>query len=87
MKTLIRTETKVSLYLFADSETVDVQADRVVVGDPETLIIGDCDSSNATLIENVTEPTEWTGWKYLYDGEWQTNPDYVAPPALEEEGE
>ena len=87
MKTLIRTETKVSLYLFADSETVDVQADRVVVGDPETLIIGDCDSSNATLVEDVTEPTEWAGWKYLYDGEWQTNPNYVAPPAEEEEGE
>ena len=83
MKTLIRTETKVSLYLFANSETVDVQADKVVVGNPETLIICDCDSSNSTLIEDVTEPTEWAGWKYLYDGEWKSNPDYVAPEAPE----
>ena len=85
MKTLIRTESKVSLYLFADSEAVDVQADKIVIGNPERMIIGDCNSSDTTLIEGVTEPTEWVGWKYLYDDGWQTNPDYVAPPAEEEE--
>ena len=79
MKTLINTESKVSLYLFADSETVDVQSSKTVVGDPETLIIADCNSSNSTLVEGVTEPTEYVGWKYLYDGGWQSNPDYVAP--------
>ena len=79
MKTLINTESKVSLYLFADSETVDIQSNKTVVGDPETMIIADCNSSNSTLVEGVTEPTEWSGWKYLYDGEWQSNPDYSAP--------
>ena len=79
MKTLIRTSTKVSLYLFSDSETVDVQSDKVIIGNPATMIIADCDSSNVTLVESVTEPTEWVGHKYLYDGGWQSNPDYVAP--------
>ena len=85
MKTLIRTGTKVSLYLFADSETVDIQSSKTVIGNPEKLIISDCDTSNVTLVEGVTEPTEWIGHKYLYDGGWQSNPDYVAPPAEEEE--
>jgi len=79
MKTLINTESKISLYLFDDSETVDVQSSKVVVGNPETLIICDCNSSNSTLVEGVTEPTEYVGRKYLYDGEWQSNPDYIAP--------
>tara|TARA_R100000482_G_C5034707_1_gene105649 strand:+ start:115 stop:357 length:243 start_codon:yes stop_codon:yes gene_type:complete len=79
MKTLINTESKISLYLFADSETVDVQSSKVVVGNPETLIICDCNSSNSTLVEGVTEPTEYVGRKYLYDGGWQSNPDYIAP--------
>ena len=81
MKTIVRNGTNVSLYLFADSEVVTIGADKTVVGDPETLIIQDCDSSNATLITGVTDPAEWTGWKYLYtaDGGWVLNPDWTPP--------
>tara|TARA_B100000900_G_scaffold352689_1_gene320476 strand:+ start:341 stop:586 length:246 start_codon:yes stop_codon:yes gene_type:complete len=79
MKTLIKTDTKVSLYIFEDSETVDVQNNKVIIGDPEKLIIADCNSANVTLVEGVTNPSEWIGHKYLYDGEWKSNPDYVAP--------
>lgn len=84
MKTLIRTDTKTSLYLFEDSETVDIQADKVVIGNPETLIIDDCNSSNVLLIEGIPEPSDWVGHKYFYNNGWETNTNYV-PPTDEEE--
>lgn len=81
MKTIVRNETNVSLYLFDDSKSVDVQEDRIVVGNPPELIISDCNSSNATLFEGVASPDEWTGWKYLYTaaGGWELNPAWQPP--------
>lgn len=79
MKTLININTKTSLYLFEDSETVDIQSDKVVIGNPATLIIDDLDSSNATLIEGIPEPSDWVGHKYFYNSGWETNTNYVSP--------
>ena len=81
MKTLVRNGTNVSLYLFPDTEVVNVQADKTVVGNPERLIISDCNSSNVTLFEGVTNPDHWTGWKYLYTaaGGWELNPNWTPP--------
>ena len=79
MKTLININTKTSLYLFEDSETVDIQSDKVVIGNPESLIIDDLDSSNATLIEGIPEPSDWVGHKYFYNSGWETNTNYVSP--------
>ena len=81
MKTLVRKESNIALYLFSDSETVVVAGDKTVIGDPATLIIADCTTENVTLFEGVDEPSEWMGHKYLYtaDGGWASNPDYVAP--------
>ena len=78
MKTLIKNDTKTSLYLFEDSEAVDIQEDKVVIGNPARLIIDDLDSSNASLIEGVTEPTEWVGYKYFYDDGWVSNSNYAT---------
>jgi hypothetical protein len=79
MKTITRNN-NISLYLFADDKALDVQSDKIVVGDPEELIIGDCNSSNVTVHENVTEPDDWFGWKYFYDGTtWTLNSDWVDP--------
>tara|TARA_R100000482_G_scaffold27797_1_gene8652 strand:+ start:2858 stop:3139 length:282 start_codon:yes stop_codon:yes gene_type:complete len=78
MKTLVRNGSNVSLYIFSDEESVTVTDTNVVVGDPERLIIGDCNSSNVTLFTGVTNPEAWQGWKYLYtdaDG-WTANPTY-----------
>lgn len=78
MKILIDTLTKESKHYWADN--VDV-----VVGESCTtspfLIIGDMNSTNATLIENVTLPDDWVGGgKYLYDaGAWTLNPNWVDP--------
>ena len=84
MKTIVRNGSNVSLYLFEDSEVVNIQADKTVVGNPERLIISDCNTSNATLFESVTNPEEWTGWKYLYTDEngWELNPDWTPPEEL-----
>ena len=83
MKTIVRNKTNVSLYLFADDKVVDVQETQTVIGNPPELIIADCNTSNATLFEGVTDPGDWAGWKYLYtaDGGWVLNPDWTPPKA------
>lgn len=83
MKTIIRNDNNVSLYLFDDSTYVDIQANKTIVGNPPEFIIADCDDSNATLFENVSNPEDWQPWKYLYteaDG-WVLNPDWIPPEA------
>lgn len=81
MKTIVRQGSNISLYLLADSEDVSIQSDKTEIGNPVRLIVSDCNSSNATLIENVTEPSDWIGNKYVYttaDG-WELNSDFIAP--------
>ena len=87
MKTIIRNGTNVSLYLFDDATDVVVTDTEITVGNPAEFIIGDCNTSNATLYTDVTDPGDWVGWKYLFDGTvWTLNPDYVPPePPLVEE--
>lgn len=56
----------VVIYLFADDTVIDVQSDKTVIGDPETLIISDCNSSNVTVVTGVTDPGDYWGWKYKH---------------------
>jgi len=87
MKTIVETSTKLSKYLLADDVTITATADNITVGDPAQFIIGDMNSGNATITENVTNaPSDWTGNKYKLDGTtWSANPDWVDPEA--EDGE
>ena len=87
MKTIVETATKLSKYLLADDVTITATADNITVGDPAQFIIGDLNSGNATITENVTNaPSDWTGNKYKLDGTtWSANPDWVDPEA--EDGE
>ena len=66
MKTIVDTATNTSKYLVADDYGINVTADNIEMGDPSALdfIIGDLNSSNATVIEGVTEPDDWYGCKY-----------------------
>ena len=87
MKTIIKTDTNLSLYIFDDDVVVNIQDNQTSVGNPVTLYIGDCNSTNVTLIENVTPPDDWTGHKYFYttaDG-WQSNPNWIDPATIEDE--
>lgn len=81
MKTVVRKETNVSLYLLPDSTTVLLDDTQMQVGaNPIEFFVADCDISNAVLHENVTDPGDWKGWKYLYDGTtWTLNPNWVDP--------
>ena len=85
MKTIVENATNLSKYLFADDKPVDMQAGQINVGDPANLdfIIGDLNSGNSTLHENVTDaPADWVGNKYTYDGTtWTQDPNWVDPDA------
>ena len=86
MKTIVETATGLSKYLLADDVTIVSNADNIVVGDPAQFIIGDLNSGNVTITENVTNsPADWSGNKYTFDGTtWTLNPDWVDPTTLED---
>jgi len=84
MKTILD-EHNCSKYLFADEKTVTVKAEYIEVGSPIEFIIADLNSSNATVIEGVTEPDDWYGCKYNYvNGVWELCPDWIDPRIQEE---
>lgn len=84
MKTVVRKDTNVSLYLLPDSTTVILNNSQMQVGsNPVEFYVVDCDVSNAVIHENVTDPGDWQGWKYLYDnGTWTLNSEWVDPAGL-----
>lgn len=77
MKTLVHNETKESRFIFNDGDGVMLAENMIHC---PNFGIADMNSSNATLVENVTPPEDWTGGKYLYDaGAWTLNPNWVDP--------
>jgi len=77
MKTIIENATDISKYIFEDD--VEIALDETSITTPG-FIIADMNSSNATVVEDVTPPEDWTGCKYLYaDTEWELNPDWIEP--------
>jgi hypothetical protein len=82
MKTILSNDGNVSKYLLADDKAVAVSAGNIVVGDPSApdFIIGDMNSSNATVVEGVTTPDDWFGCKYTYaDSTWTVIEGWVDP--------
>lgn len=82
MKTIVRNDNNVSVHLLPNDTVITQDANQTVVGaDPVLFYISDCNTSNTTVYENVTEPSEWSGWKYLYteEGGWVLNQNW--PPA------
>jgi hypothetical protein len=77
MKTIIRNENNWSLYIFEDSVSLSVNSDSITT---PNFIIGDLNSSNVTVVENVTPPSDWTGCKYIYaDSTWTLNSEWTEP--------
>ena len=66
MKSIIENSTKISKFLFEDSVPVLFGVNKIVVYDSK-------DSSNSTLVENITNsPEDWEGDKYTFDGkDWK----------------
>jgi hypothetical protein len=82
MKIIAKKESKIVLYVFEDSQTIDVQDNQTVVGNPVEFYISDCNTSDTDLIESVTPPIDWVAEKYLYaSGSWSLNPDWIDPDA------
>ena len=85
MKIIAKKESKIVLYVFADSQSIDVQENQTVVGDPVEFYIADCNTSDTDLIEGVTPPADWIAEKYLYaNSSWTLNPDWIDPDATVE---
>lgn len=87
MKVISQNATNLALFLLPDEASVEMLAEKIVVGAhgnyPLGFIILCNNSSDSTLYEDVTDsPDDWIGNKYFYDGNWSENTDYkiyVAP--------
>jgi hypothetical protein len=76
MKTI--TKNKLSLYIFEEDRKLNINETLITVGDPAEFIIGDCNSNNSMLHENVIPPEDWKACKYFYDSEvWTLNPKWL----------
>ena len=63
MKTIVDVTLKQSKYIFEDDVPIEMEEDRIVT---PNFIIGDLNSKNSILYENVTAPDDWFGNKYKY---------------------
>jgi hypothetical protein len=82
MKTIVRNEDGISIYLLDADTEIEMLENQIIVGSPIKFIIADYNSESARVHENVTAPDDWRGWKYIFDGKkWSENPDYVPPDA------
>lgn len=83
MKTIVQNSTNLSKYLFEDDMPLNIGSEEIAVGDPANLkfYIGDLNSSNCTLHENITNaPADWIGNKYTFDGTtWTQDSNWVDP--------
>tara|TARA_R110000803_G_scaffold164150_2_gene227888 strand:+ start:385 stop:684 length:300 start_codon:yes stop_codon:yes gene_type:complete len=81
MKTIID-EQNCSKYLFEDDKQLNITADQIEVGSPAKLdfIIGDLNSTNATIHLNTTPPADWQGGRYTFDSTtWVQVAGWVDP--------
>jgi len=79
MKIIIENTSKIAAYIFEDTDTIVISNETIST--PYFNISG-LNSSNATLIEGVTDvPEGWNGGgHYFYkEGAWVLNPDWVDP--------
>ena len=83
-KTITFNESNISAYLYDNDVPIAVESNRLVVDDPAERIIGDMNSSNSTVHENVTAPADWFGGRYLFDGTTWTEVDGWVHPAQNE---
>ena len=77
MQTITFNDSNISAYTFEDADTVTATAENITC---PSFIIGDMNSSNATVHTDVTAPADWQGGKYLFDGtSWTSNENWTDP--------
>jgi len=71
MITITFNDNNQSAYLFDDEHNLTSTEDNISC---EHFIIGDMNSSNATIHTGVIAPEDWEGGRYLFDGkDWTVN--------------
>ena len=85
MQTLVDKSTAISYYVFNDDRTVTINNTGTVVSPTssdkyegiEELLMPTMTTDNTTKHTGVTEPTDWIGNKYKFDGsDWTKNTDF-----------
>jgi hypothetical protein len=77
MQTITFNDSNISTNVFEDGDTLTSGAGGIVC---PNFIIGDMNSSNATIHTGVTPPGDWHSAKYLFDGTtWTANPNWTPP--------
>jgi hypothetical protein len=78
MKTLIKLDSNLSVYVFDDAEFISQNLTSTTIGNPVKFYILDCNTDNSKIIDNVTPPTDWVGSKYTFvNKKWAINSEYV----------
>ena len=81
MQTITFNDSNISAYIFEDGDTLTATADNITC---PNFIIGDMNSSNATIHTGVTPPAGWQGHKHLFDGTtWTANGAWTDPKEKE----
>jgi hypothetical protein len=75
MITITFNDTNISAYIFDDGYELVSTDTEITCSD---FIIGDMNSTNATIHNGVTPPDDWRGGNYLFDGaDWTLNPNWI----------
>ena len=81
MQTITLNDTSVSAYIFDDEHNLVATPENITC---PHFIIGDMNSTSATIHTGVTPPDDWRGGNYLFDGDdWALNPDWTDPKLYE----
>lgn len=91
MITITFNDNNLSAYLFDDGYNLTSTEDNISC---DHFIIGDMNSSNATIHTGVIAPEDWEGARYLFDGKgwtvnskWEKMNEYSIATALQEYAE
>ena len=71
--------------VFEDDEVLDVQENKTLVGNPVHMVHSNIDTSNSTIVTDVTPPSDYANGRYMYsDGTWTANESWRDPETITE---
>tara|TARA_R110002096_G_scaffold291497_1_gene485708 strand:+ start:484 stop:738 length:255 start_codon:yes stop_codon:yes gene_type:complete len=80
MKTITFNSNNVSAYTFDDALDLVATTENIACSH---FIIGDLNSTNATIHTSVTPPADWMGGRYTFDGNtWTAVEGWVDPSEM-----
>lgn len=77
MQTITFNSNNISAYIFDDAHSLVATTENITC---PHFIIGDMNTTNATIHTGVTPPTDWQGCRYTFDGTaWAEVEGWVDP--------